>query len=106
MRNLGGQRGISILGAVILFVIILVILGYFDISVKSVVEKPETQENLNYVRGGVMGIWDKYLAKPASYLWNDVWLPYFWRPFIDNMGRIRDKMPTDYDLNAPTVNAP
>jgi hypothetical protein len=105
MANILKKRdGISIIGVLFLGVILILVLSYFKISVKSVVESPTGQENITYVRGGTISLWDKYLSQPASYLWNDVFINIFWKSFINNMERIRDGQPNDYELNAPTVN--
>lgn len=83
MKKFGNKKGgISILGVLVLGIIIVLVLSYFHISIKAIVESPAGQENINYVGGGAKSLWNDYLAKPASYLWNDVWLPVFWRPFI------------------------
>ena len=97
MTNFIKKGGISILGIVILAFLAILVLSYFNISIKSVVESPTGQENINYVGGGTKNIWNDYLAKPAAYLWNDVWVNIFWKGFINNMERIRDGKPTDYD---------
>jgi len=95
MKNFNKQRGISILGVLVLGVILILVLSYFHVSIKSVVESPTGQDNVNYVGGGAKSLWTTYLAEPASYLWNDVWVNIFWKSFISNMERIRDGQPTD-----------
>jgi hypothetical protein len=97
------NRGISILGILLLGFILLLVLSYFKISVREVVESPEAQENIGYVKGTTKSFWDKYLKDPATYLWQDVWLDIFWRGFIDNMERIRDGKPTDLDEAAENL---
>lgn len=105
MKNLfNTRRGISILGILILGAILILFLSYFDIRLRSVVESPASQENFGYVKGEATSVWDKYLERPAKYLWNDVFVNIFWRAFIENMERIRDGQPTDAQLNAPTVS--
>src|SRR3989344_7636991 len=96
------QRGISILGVLFLTVVIILVLSYFNISIKAVVESPAGQENIEYVKGGTKNLWTEYLKEPVSYLWNG-WLNLFWRPFIDNMERIRDGIPTDLDNAAENL---
>jgi len=96
-KYLNTQRGLSILGIIILGVIIILVLSFFRISIKSVVESPAGQENINYVQGGTKSLWTTYLAEPAAYLWNDVWINIFWKSFISNMERIRNGKPTDFD---------
>ena len=66
-------------------------------------ESPEAQDNLNYVGGGGKSIWNEYLKEPLTYLWHDVFINIFWASFINNMERIRDGQPTDYQLYAPNV---
>lgn len=98
------KKGISILGVLVFGVVILLVLSYFNISIRAVVESPAGQENVNYVSRTGKNLWDNYLEKPVSYLWNDIWLNLFWKPFIYNMERIRDDKPTDLEESAPTVN--
>ncbi|MCM2339172.1 MAG: hypothetical protein NDI62_01820 [Burkholderiales bacterium] len=98
------NKGISLIGILILCFILILVLSYFNISVKKVVESPVAQENITYVGGGSVSFWNKYLKQPASYLWNDVFVDIFWKSFINNMERIRDGKPTDYEAAAPAFN--
>lgn len=98
------QKGISWLGIIIVGFILILVLSYFKISIRSVVESPEGQDNLNYVQETSQSVWDKYLKNPATYLWNDVFVDIFWKSFINNMERIRDGKPSDYEKYAPIVN--
>ena len=97
------NNGISIIGILLLGAIVLLVLGYFKISVREVVESPESQENIEYVKDSTKSFWDKYLKDPGSYLWNDIWLELFWRPFVENMQKLRDGMPTDLDKAAANL---
>ena len=106
MKNLNKKAGISILGLLVLAVVVILILSYFRISVKSVVESPTGQDNINYVEGTSQSVWSEYLEKPAEYLWNDVWVNIFWKSFINNMERIRDGKPTDLDNAAKNLQVP
>lgn len=91
------QMGLSILGVLVLGAILILVLSYFNISIKAVVESPTAQENIEYVGGGTRNLWVAYLKEPASYLWNEIWVKLFWRSFVENMERIRDGKPTDLD---------
>jgi len=97
------NNGISIVGILVLGAILLLVLGYFKISVREVVESPESQENIEYVKESTKSFWDKYLKDPARYLWNDIWVELFWRPFVENMQKLRDGMPTDLDKAADNL---
>ncbi|MEI6280688.1 MAG: hypothetical protein WCP17_01670 [bacterium] len=106
MKNLNKKAGISILGVVFLSIIIVLVLSYFNISIKAVVESPAAQENISYVGGGTKNLWTEYLAKPTSYIWNDVIVNIFWKGFISNMERIRDGQPTNIEKASPQVILP
>jgi len=87
----------SILGILVMGFLIIIVLSYFNISLKSIVESPTGQENVNYVKDTTKSVWTKYLAEPVEYLWNDVWVDIFWKGFILNMERIRDGRPTEME---------
>lgn len=97
------KGGISILGVLFLCFILILVLSYFKINIKSVVESPEGQSNINYVRGESTNFWNQYLKKPATYFWQDIFVEIFWKSFINNMERIRDNKPTDYEKAAPIM---
>jgi hypothetical protein len=103
MARSNTNRGVSLLGIVLYGFILILVLSYFRISVKDVVESPTGQENITYVQDTSKSFWDKYLKEPAHYLWNDIWIELFWKSFISNMQRIRDGQPTDVDMAAPQV---
>jgi hypothetical protein len=105
IKNENKKRGVvSILEMMIIAIIIIFALSYFNISIKSVVESPTAQDNINYVGGASKTLWQKYLKDPAYYLWHDVWVNIFWQGFILNMERIRDGQPTDTQNFAPTFD--
>ncbi len=98
------NRGISILGILVLGAALILVLSYFDIRLRSVVESESSQENFGYVKGEATSVWDKYLKGPANYLWHDVWINIFWRAFIENMERLRDGKSTEIEQNVPSVS--
>ncbi|MFA6324795.1 MAG: hypothetical protein WCX46_01030 [Candidatus Paceibacterota bacterium] len=98
------KGGISIVGILLLGVILVLVLSYFNINIKATVEKPTTQENINYIKGSSINIWNDYLKEPTQYFWNEIWLKIFWASFISNMERIRDNEPTDMQKAAPQVD--
>jgi hypothetical protein len=89
---------------VFLGLIIILILGYFGVSVRTVATNPTSQDNIEYVSDTSRSFWDKYLKDPATYLWNDIWVDLFWHPFIDNMKRLKDTNTTEAEDHAPTVS--
>ena len=101
-RNAGG---LSIIGMIILGIIIILVLSYFKISIKKVVESPTGQENITYVKENSKTFWEKHLKDPANYLWSDIFVKIFWASFINNMERIRDGKSTDYEDFAPKTKS-
>lgn len=95
--------GISIIGLVILAIVVILVLSYFKISIKSVVESPESRNNFSYVFDKAEDVWTKYLKKPANYLWHEIFVKIFWASFINNMERIRDGKPIDLEIFSPQI---
>ena len=75
-----------------IFIIIIgiIVLSYFGFDIKNIIESPRTQENLSYVWGMVSGVWNNYLAAPAKYLWNDIFINLLWSSFVDNMEKLKN----------------
>lgn len=97
------KNGISILGVLVLGAVLLMVLSYFHISVRGVVESPTGADNIGYVKDTTVSFWDKYLKNPATYLWKDVWVNIFWKHFINTMENIRDGKPTVLDKAAESI---
>ena len=75
----------------IIFIIVLIaVLSYFNISIRSFIESDMFQDNLGYVSDWCGYLWNNYLAGPARYLWYDIFLDILWDSFVDNMDRIKD----------------
>ena len=104
MKNLNKRkRGISIIGILFFGFIIVLVLSYFKISIRSVVESPTAQDNISYVGGGTRNLWDEYFRKPVSYLWNDIFINLLWSSFTDNLEKIKRGEPHDFNQNPPQV---
>lgn len=68
-----------------MIVALLVYLGYIGIDVRKAVEAPVTQSNLTYAKNITIFVWDKYLEKPAKYLWSDIFIKLIWNPSIKRL---------------------
>lgn len=105
MKDIKNKKGgISILGILLLAVVLILVLSYFNISLKAVIESPSAQDNFNYVGSSSRNLWNDYLAKPVSDALNSNVVRYFWNAFISNMQSIQKGEPTDFQKLAPTVN--
>ncbi len=91
---------------IILIIIAIIVLSYFGFDLRSIIESPGTQDNLHYVWGGVITVWDNYLAGPAYYLWNDVFINLLWNSFIENMNRIKAGHSTTIEEMSPGTISP
>ena len=86
---------------IIIIIIIIAVLSYFGISIRSVFESNLFKNNFNYIWGGVKYVWETYLVGPASYLWNDIFIDLIWNSFIENMKRIKEGNSPEMIENAP-----
>ncbi len=68
---------------IIISLIGLILLGALGFDVRKAVESPVTQSNLEYAKNVVVYVWNKYLQKPATFLWNEVFIKLIWNPGID-----------------------
>ncbi len=71
------NKGISILGILIVGILVVLALSYFKISVKTIIESPEGQGNISYVKetSKTLGkaLWDNYLQDPVKKLENTIY---------------------------------
>lgn len=67
---------------IIIIVALLVFLGYVGFDVRKAVEAPTTQSNLTYAKNVTVYVWTKYLQKPATYLWKEVFIKFIWTPTL------------------------
>jgi hypothetical protein len=90
---------------IIIALIGLIILGYLGFDIKKAVEAPVSQSNVEYVKNIVVYVWNTYLAKPAKYLWNDIFIRLIWTTAIDNLTKIKNGEPTNIQTSSPQLPA-
>ncbi len=90
------NKGISILGIIFVCFILILVLSYFHISVKSIINNPTTKENINYVIKGSKYVWNNYLKKPTTYAR---------KSFIKSIKYIQSVNLANVDTNASTPKA-
>ncbi|MEN9614514.1 MAG: hypothetical protein RLZZ347_821 [Candidatus Parcubacteria bacterium] len=74
---------------ILIILIAILILSYFGIDIKGVVEAPGTQKNIGYVWGWTVYVWSTYLEKPFNYLWHDIFIDKLWSQFLDTLATIK-----------------
>lgn len=70
---------------VVIGVLGLIILSYMGIDVRKTIESPVTQTNIEYIKESASYIWEKYLATPIGYLWNEIFIDLIWDPLIEKL---------------------
>jgi len=89
---------------IIILVILILILSYFNVDIQTIAESQQSQNNFSYVVNLVKSTFNKYLKEPINYFWKEIFIKLLWNSFVSNMERIRDGQPTDLELMAPRVN--
>ncbi|TAK58101.1 hypothetical protein EPO17_00315 [Patescibacteria group bacterium] len=101
MVHTSGARKSGFIKLIIIIVIGLIVLGYFGFDIQKIIDSPTVSKNLTYTKDLVVGVYQKYLARPLEYLWNKIFLNVLWAGFVNNMERIRDGEPSDIYKYAP-----
>jgi len=89
---------------IIFIIAVVIVLSYFNVSLRAIVSGNAFQDNFSFVWNSVKSGWNKYLAGPADYLWNDIFIDLIWNSFTDNLERIKKGKDTTLIENAPAVN--
>lgn len=72
MKKIKTQRGFFKI--IFLVIIGILILGYFNIDVRSYVESPQAQEIISRSKDTANYLWEGFLKKPALYIYQEVFL--------------------------------
>jgi len=88
---------------IVIFIIFVIIISYFGIDLRAIVESPQTQGNLGYVWILTENVWNNYLKNPVLYFWNNIFINLIWKSFTNNLNRIKTGQPNSFELNAPVV---
>ena len=87
---------------VVLIVIILIVLGYFGLNIRDIIDSPAVSDNLSYAWGVVVHVWQNYLAAPVAYLFG-VFKNLLWGAFITNLESIKNGSGNTLENMAPSV---
>ncbi|HEY4479377.1 MAG TPA: hypothetical protein VI981_03425 [Candidatus Paceibacterota bacterium] len=70
------QRGLVKL--VIVIVIGLIVLGYFGLDLKEILQKPVVHNNLVYVWNFIVIVWNRFIEAPATWIWREIFIEIIW----------------------------
>lgn len=95
------QQGL--IRTIILIVIALLVLSYFGLNIRSIINSPAGKDNFSFTQELMINTWNNYLKKPTTYLWNDIFLNLIWNPAIENLTKIKNGEPDSLRSSAPTI---
>lgn len=89
------QRGIIKL--ILILIIFILILSYFNIDLRGIIESPQTQQNISYAKELAINIWnawlkplwDNYLSKPILYFWQNIFIEILWKSFTQGLSALQ-----------------
>lgn len=87
---------------VVLLVIVLIILGYLGFNVESIVNTPAVKNNIKYVWGIAVSVWNTVLVKPVSFIWNKIIIGFFWNNIVGFVEKVQSPPPPAQSL-LPTL---
>jgi hypothetical protein len=93
----------SILRTVLIVIAIILVISYFGFDLRGVAESEQSQRNFGYVKEQVVHVWEKYLERPAKYLWNDIFIELIWDTAVENLERIQDGKPSTIEDDGPAL---
>lgn len=102
-RIISKNKGMSLFQTLLLIVVIIVILSYIGFDIRSAIESDQSKKNFGYIKAVTVTVWERYLERPASYAYNDIFLPWIWRPTFENLKKLRDGQSPDMVNNAPQM---
>ncbi len=91
---------------IILIVVALLILSYFGLNIRDIVNSPAGRDNFSFTQEIMINVWNNYLKKPVTYLWNDIFLDLIWNPAIEALTKIKNGEPDSLQSSAPVIPQP
>ncbi|MFH1402140.1 MAG: hypothetical protein ABIG87_00765 [Patescibacteria group bacterium] len=88
-----------------LFLILLAViaLGYFGFDLRTIIESEPVQDNLSYLWGIGVTVWNEYLSQPVLYFWHNIFIDLLWETFVENMERLKAGQATTAEQLAPEI---
>lgn len=84
IKRMSGERGF--LRLIIIIIVALLVISYFGINIRQVVESPTTKDNFAYTATTTVSVWNNYLKTPVTYVWDKIFVELIWKPAIANLG--------------------
>ena len=84
----------------VIIIIAVIVLSYFNFDLRGLIESPQAQENFAYVWGWVVYIWNEYLSSSVLYFWNEIFLNVIWEMFTEGLQSMKDGNFIPYDVSS------
>jgi len=88
---------------IIIIVIALLILSYFGLNIRAIVNSPAGHDNFTYVQEVMYNIWTNYLKGPVTYIWH-IFIDLIWNPAIENLTEMKNGGQGDIIRSAPKLS--
>jgi hypothetical protein len=74
------QKNKGFLGLLILLGIALLLLAYFSVDLRGLVESETFKNNAQFVKEISVGVWESFLKGPSLFIWSKILLPFIIEP--------------------------
>jgi hypothetical protein len=74
---------------IVLILAVLILLAVLGFNLRSIVNSPTFVDNWDYLKSGIVIVWNNYLSGPIMYVWNSLFIPYIWNPIVNNLSGSR-----------------
>jgi hypothetical protein len=103
MRLNRTNQGMSLLQTILLIAVIVIILSYIGFDLKGAIESDQSKKNFGYLKAATVTIWERYLERPVTYAYDEIFIPWFWEPTVNNLKKLRNGESTDIPENGPSL---
>jgi len=83
------QTNTGLIKMLVVILIILLVLAYFGLNLRTTVNSPTFQDNWSFLTTTIATVWNDYLKVPFDYLWYQVFIPLIWDPLILHLTQMK-----------------
>lgn len=77
------QSGLA--GILLLIILAIVTLSYFNVDIEEVAKKPETQAGITLVSQHATSLYESHLKQPLQEFWQTIVVDVVWKNFVESM---------------------
>jgi len=95
----------GLIGILLLIILAIVTFSYFNIDVKTIADKPETQAGVKYATDQAVSLFEKHFQQPLNELWKTVITDGAWKSFVEDIKQGTNTT-TDVQQVSPQTQSP